>query len=71
MVCLEAAMPLPAGGRYRVKTTESGKKVRLHFDKAGQVNEAKNLATGKTHTPQEFAADHKQAGPPKGLRSLL
>lgn len=48
-------MPLP-GARYRVKTTKSGKKVRLAF-KEGEVVEAKNLKTGDTHTPAEFAAD--------------
>lgn len=45
--------------RYRVKTTKSGKKVRLAF-KDGEVVEAKNLATGKTHSPQEFAQDKKR-----------
>jgi hypothetical protein len=49
-------MPLK-GGRYRVKTTSSGKKIRLHFTPGGGVNEAKNLGTGKVHTPAEFAAD--------------
>ena len=50
---------MPTGpGKYRVKTTKSGKKVRLHFTPGGQVNEAKNLKTGATHTPAEFARDH-------------
>jgi len=49
-------MPIPGGARYRVKTTASGKKVRLAFQ-GDQVVEAKNLATGDTHTPAEFAAD--------------
>ena len=50
---------MPVGkGRYRVTTTDSGKKVRLHFTPGGQVNEAKNLKTGATHTPAEFARDH-------------
>lgn len=48
-------MPLP-GARYRVKTTSHGKHVRLAF-RGGSVVEAKNLATGATHTPAEFAAD--------------
>lgn len=48
-------MPL-RGGTYRVKTTKTGKKVRLHYTKAGTVNEAKNLTTGATHTPAEFRA---------------
>ena len=47
--------------KYRVKTTKSGKKVRLAF-RAGtnQVVEAKNLETGATHTPKEFARDRKR-----------
>ena len=50
-------MPMPGGGHYRVKTTDSGKKIRLHFTSGGMVNEAKNLATGATHTPAEFKHD--------------
>lgn len=62
---------MPVGpGRYRVMTTKSGAKVRLHFTKGGRVNEAKNLTSGATHTPAEFAADRKRAvvrgGPPRG-----
>jgi len=63
-------MPLGTGVRYRVKQTSKGP-VRLAFKGAGNVVEAKNLKSGATHAPQEFAADRKQAGPPKGLRSLL
>ena len=48
-------MPLK-GARYRVKTTASGKKVRLAFKGKDRVVEAKNLATGATHTPAEFKA---------------
>ena len=60
---------MPVGkGRYRVKTTESGKKVRLHFTPSGKVNEAKNLETGETHTPAEFKADRKAAKARKGKR---
>lgn len=47
-------------GRFRVKTMPSGKKVRLHFTPGGTVNEAKNLESGATHTPAEFAADRKK-----------
>lgn len=50
-------MPIPGGGRYRVKTTASGAKIRLHFTTGGRVNEAKNLGTGETHTPAEFQHD--------------
>jgi len=42
-----------------VKTTASGKKVRLHFTPGGRVNEAKNLKPGATHTRKEFAADRR------------
>ena len=52
-------MPIK-GARYRVKTTTKGTKMRLAW-KDGEVVEAKNLATGKTHTPAEFAADRKKA----------
>ena len=51
-------MPLP-GAKYRVKTTKSGKKIRLAFVD-GKVVEAKNLESGKTHTPAEFKADAKK-----------
>ena len=51
---------MPVGpGRYRVKTTASGKKIRLHFTQGGTVNEAKNMSTGATHTPSEFRQDKK------------
>lgn len=53
---------MPTGpGRFRVKTTKSGEKVRLHFTPSGAVNEAKNLKTGATHTAAEFKADRKSA----------
>lgn len=45
--------------RYRVKTTKTGKKIRLAFRK-GKVVEAKNLKTGATHTPKEFERDRKK-----------
>jgi hypothetical protein len=61
-------MPLGKGVRYRVKQTAKGP-VRLAFKGSGQVIEAKNLKTGATHTPQEFAAERKNPG--GGLRSLL
>jgi len=58
-------MPLGPGVRYRVKTTKTGKKVRLAF-KGNQVIEAKNLETGATHTPEEFAADRRKRRRKKG-----
>ena len=61
-------MPL-SGGRYRVKTTASGKKIRLHFTNGGTVNEAKNIKTGAVHTPEEFASD-RSAGKPQGRYGL-
>jgi len=47
-------MPLE-GARYRYK---KGTDTRLAF-KGGHVVEAKNMKTGATHTPQEFARDRK------------
>ena len=61
---------MPLGpGRYRVTTTPTGKEVRLHWTPKGMVDEAKNLATGATHTPQEFAADRRRR-PKTGLDRL-
>ena len=54
-------MPLNQPVRYRVHTTESGKKIRLAFAKGGNVIEAKSLDSGKVHTPSEFKADRKGA----------
>jgi hypothetical protein len=53
-------MPLE-GARYRYKP---GTKVRLAF-KDGQVVEAKNMKTGATHTPAEFARDRKRSATSK------
>lgn len=53
-------MPLPKGARVRVKTTKTGKKIRLAFV-GNRVVEAKNLRTGATHTPKEFAADRRRS----------
>ena len=53
---------MPVGpGKYRVITTSSGEKIRLHWTLGGKVNEAKNLRTGKVHTAKEFAADRAKA----------
>jgi hypothetical protein len=57
-------MPLGPGVRYRVKTTSGGKKVRLAF-KGSKVIEAKNMKSGATHSPAEFAADKAKS---KGKR---
>ena len=57
-------MPLGKNVRYRVKTTQKGKKVRLAW-KGGKVVEAKNLETGAVHGPQEFAADRKKGSGPR------
>ncbi len=51
-------MPLGPNVRYRYAP---GGKVRLAF-RGNQVIEAKNMKTGKTHTPSEFAADRKKRG---------
>lgn len=54
-------MPLK-GGMYRVHTTKSGKRVRLHWDNRGVVNEAVNIDDKrKRHTPAEFAVDRRRA----------
>lgn len=53
-------MPIK-GGQYRVRTLKDGTKLRLHFSSNGKVNEVKNLSTGKTHTPAEFAADRAKS----------
>jgi hypothetical protein len=51
---------MPIGpGRYRYKP---GTKIRLHFTPGGTVNEAKNMKTGKTHTPAEFKKDRARRG---------
>lgn len=50
-------MPLGPGVRYRV-ADRGGKKIRLAF-RDNQVIEAKNLRSGATHTPTEFAKDRK------------
>ena len=57
-------MPL-RGARYRVTQTAKGP-VRLAFKGRGKVVEAKNLKTGATHTPADFAHDRRMTG----LRSL-
>ena len=55
-------MPLPKGTRVRVKTTKTGKKIRLAFARGtNRVIEAKNLRTGKTHTKKEFQMDRAKA----------
>jgi hypothetical protein len=59
-------MPI-RGAKYRVKTTKSGKRVRLAFKK-GEVVEAKNIDTGKIHTSKEFAADKKRRSKAKKKR---
>lgn len=52
---------MPVGeGRFRVKTTKRGKKIRLHFTSGGIVNEAKNLKSGEIHTPAEFRTDRRK-----------
>ena len=55
-------MPLSKSASYRVRTTDSGKKIRLAFAKGGAVIEAKNLDSGETHTEAEFMADRERRG---------
>ena len=62
-------MPIPGGGRYRYK---KGTNVRLHFTPGGTVNEAKNMDSGATHTPEEFAKDKmRPLKPRKGRGGML
>jgi len=42
-------MPFGKGVRYRVKTTKTGKRIRLAF-RGNKVIEAKNIDTGMKHT---------------------
>ena len=50
-------MPVPKNTRYRM--TDAG--VRLAFAPgSGRVVEARNMDSGATHTPAEFAADRKK-----------
>lgn len=48
-------MPIQ-GARYRYK---KGTNIRLAFKGKGTVVEAKNMASGKIHTPDEFARERK------------
>lgn len=57
-------MPLK-GVRYRYK---KGTKIRLAF-RGNTVVEAKNMKTGKVHTPKEFAADKKKKAARKRKRA--
>jgi len=57
-------MPLDQPVRYRYK---KGTKLRMAFARGtNQIVESKNMATGATHTPAEFAADRKKR---RGLRT--
>lgn len=51
-------MPIENVSRYRVKQTSAGP-VRLAF-RGNTVIEAKNLKTGKVHTPEEFKAEKRR-----------
>lgn len=53
-------MPLPKNTKFAIKKTSKGD-VRLAFNPKGEVIEAKNLKTKKTHTQAEFKADKKRA----------
>lgn len=60
-------MPLPAGTRYRYK---KGTDIRLAFaPSSNTVVEAKNMKTGATHTPAEFARD--RSGKTKKTRKYV
>lgn len=53
-------MPVGKGTKYAMKPLKGGGFERLAFGKGGTVIEAKNMKTGKTHTPAEFKADRKK-----------
>lgn len=53
-------MPIRGAVKYRTKKTSKGN-IRLAFNSKGEVIEAKNMKTGKIHTPAEFQADKKRA----------
>jgi hypothetical protein len=59
-------MPLGKDVKYRV--AKSG--VRLAF-KGGKVIEAKNLDSGKVHTPAEFKADAKKTKREHGFMNAM
>lgn len=64
-------MPL-SNVRYRVKTGKKGDKIRLAFSqRTGDVVEAKNMRTGATHGPKEFAADKKKKSLKEAMTSRL
>ena len=56
--------------RFRVKQTSKGP-VRLAFKGKGKVVEAKNIETGATHTPKEFAQERMRRSrkPTRKVRS--
>lgn len=57
-------MPLGAGVRYRYK---KGTDTRLAF-KGNQVVEAKNMKSGATHTPKDFARDRQKSAVSRSMR---
>jgi hypothetical protein len=61
-------MPIK-GATYTMKKTSKGE-VRLAFVK-GKVVEAKNMKTGKTHTPAEFKADMKKMMKRKVMKKMM
>lgn len=52
-------MPLPKSTKFAMKKTPKGM-VRLAFTPKGKVIEAKNMKSGKTHTPAEFKKDRSK-----------
>ena len=61
-------MPI-SNARYRMKPMQGGGFERLAFQ-GNDVVESKNMKTGATHTPQEFAADRKKKPAKHGLARL-
>lgn len=65
-------MPIE-GARYRT-VKRGGKTIRLAFKgprDGGKVVEAKNLKTGATHTPAEFAEDRRRGSRSKIVSKMM
>jgi hypothetical protein len=52
-------MPIPGGARYRMRPMKGGGYERLAFQ-GNNIVETKNMKSGATHTPAEFAADRNK-----------
>jgi len=62
-------MQLGKNIRYRVKQTSKGP-IRLAFGGGGEVVEAKNLRTKKTHTPEEFEEERRKMNMKGAMKAM-